>query len=45
MDELGRTGGGGAGGNVAETQPRMRLDFPPGGFLRPDGSPVAASSA
>lgn len=30
---------------LAATQPRMRLDFPPGGFLRPDGSPPAASSA
>lgn len=26
-------------------QPRMRLDLPPGGFLRPDGSPAADSSA
>ena len=23
----------------------MRLDLPPGGFLRPDGSPAAESSA
>lgn len=28
----------------AETQPRTRLDFPPGGFLRPDGIPAADSS-
>lgn len=26
-------------------QPRMRLDLPPGGFLRPDGTPAAGSSA
>lgn len=29
---------------TAANQPRMRLDFPPGGFLRPDGIPAAASS-
>lgn len=32
-------------GQIAAIQPRMRLDFPPGGFLRPDGSPAPASSA
>lgn len=32
-------------GTMAATQPRMRLDFPPGGFLRPDGSPATTSSA
>ena len=26
-------------------QPRMRLDFPPGGFLRTDAAPAAAASA
>lgn len=43
MNERTGSKGGGTGG-VASTQPRMRLDFPPGGFLRPDGSPAAASS-
>lgn len=33
------------GGQEPGIHPRMRLDFPPGGFLRPDGSPAAASSA
>lgn len=32
-------------GQFAGIQPRMRLDLPPGGFLRPDGSPAADSSA
>lgn len=32
-------------GQSAGIQPRMRLDLPPGGFLRPDGSPAAESSA
>lgn len=44
--EEGQYGGGvrgqmegmGVGGGV---QPRMRLDLPPGGFLRPEGSPAA----
>lgn len=30
---------------LAGIQPKMRLDLPPGGFLRPDGSPAAESSA
>lgn len=33
------------GGEWAAIQPRMRLDLPPGGFLRPAGSPAADSSA
>lgn len=32
-------------GQVAVIHPRMRLDLPPGGFLRPDASPAADSSA
>lgn len=31
-------------GQLAGIQPRMRLDLPPGGFLRPDGTPAAGSS-
>lgn len=33
------------GGELAADQPRMRLDLPPGGFLRPPGRPGAESSA
>lgn len=32
-------------GSGLEIHPRMRLDFPPGGFLRPDASPAVGSSA
>lgn len=32
-------------GQLAGIQPRMRLDLPPGGFLRPDGIPAGDSSA
>lgn len=31
-------------GSLGEFQPRMRLDLPPGGFLRPDAAPAAGSS-
>lgn len=33
------------GDELAAVQPRMRLDLPPGGFLRPAGTPAAESSA
>lgn len=33
------------GDELAAVQPRMRLDLPPGGFLRPAGRPAAESSA
>lgn len=36
---------GGKEGQLSGTQPRMRLDLPPGGFRRPDGRPAAPSSA
>lgn len=39
-----RENGGISGGGTERgdgTQPRIRLDLPPGGFLRPDGTPAA----
>ena len=36
---------GGKEGQLLGTQPRMRLDLPPGGFLRPDPNPAVGSSA
>lgn len=36
---------GGKEGQLVGIQPRMRLDLPPGGFRRPDGTPAAGSSA
>lgn len=36
---------GGKKGQLTSIQPRIRLDLPPGGFLRPDGRPAIGSSA
>ena len=35
----------GQAGRRAVAQPRMRLDFPPGGFLRTDVAPAVGASA